>query len=134
MIPEHLIIINPCPLTKPLGNIILNPRRCSTTTPNLASWWLGLVGFSRAKEWQLCFVECIFGRILGSRGVDEPQSNRHRRAKFDWSTRSKYSNIPQSTIGWLGFGWIGRGMERRLRFVAVKFRQKLEFGGGVSYI
>jgi hypothetical protein len=56
-----------------------------------------------------------------------------QRARFNQCTQLKYSNIPQSTIGWLGFGQIGRGMERQLCFVAVIIRKKIDFLGGVSH-
>jgi hypothetical protein len=67
------------------------------------------------------------GSVLWPEKIDEnstfgggwPLPNCVQRAEFDQCARSKYSNIPQSTIGWLGFGRMGRGMERRLCFVAV---------------
>ncbi len=36
------------------------------------SGWLGLVGFGRAKERQLCIVQFIFGQISAGGRVDEP--------------------------------------------------------------
>ncbi len=57
-VPLHLIIINLCP--EQWGH--------STATPQLMSGWLGLVGFDRAKERRLHFVQCIFGQILAGGG------------------------------------------------------------------
>ncbi len=95
--------------------------------------WVAGFGWIRPGEGTGALLFAVyFGARIGG-GVDEPEPNRDWRAKFDQSAPSNYSNIPQSTIGWLGFGRISREMKRRLRFVAGKIQQKFNgWGGGLA--